>query len=150
MWRVYVTVRDRSVCLSHQSTAAAACGEFAAVGPAGGRYRSIAARPALSSKCDQCHVVSWRTKLNTDLFTLLLRSSRKAQCYDEHALLFVCLSVCLSVGLTVRACISGTIRLIFAKFSAHVTYSDGSVLWQRCGTLCSPALWMMPALHICI
>jgi len=32
---------------------------FAAVGPAGSRYRSIAARPvALSSKCKHSHVVS--------------------------------------------------------------------------------------------
>ena len=35
-----------SVCLSHLSTAAAECSGFAAVGPAGRRYRSIAARPA--------------------------------------------------------------------------------------------------------
>ena len=41
---VYVTVRCPSVCLSH-SPAAAACGRFAAVGPAGRRYQSIAARP---------------------------------------------------------------------------------------------------------
>jgi len=31
-----------SVCLSHRSTAAAACGGFAAERPAGSRYRSIA------------------------------------------------------------------------------------------------------------
>ena len=43
--RVCVTVRCPSVCLSH-SLAAAACAGFAAVGPAGRRYRSIAARPA--------------------------------------------------------------------------------------------------------
>ena len=41
---VYVTVRCPSVCLSH-SPAAAACCRFAAVGPAGRRYQSIAARP---------------------------------------------------------------------------------------------------------
>ena len=49
--RVYVTVRCPSiylavclsVCLSHPSTAAAACGGFAAVGPAERRCRSIAA-----------------------------------------------------------------------------------------------------------
>jgi len=52
-----------SVCLSHHSAAARYCGGFAAVGPAASGYRSIAARPALSSKCEQCHVV----KLNTDL-----------------------------------------------------------------------------------
>ena len=34
-----------SVCLSH-SPAAASCGEFAAVGPAGMTYRTIAARSA--------------------------------------------------------------------------------------------------------
>jgi len=60
--RVYVTARCPSVCLSvclsRRSTAAAACDGFAAVGPAGRRYQSIAARPALSSNCEQCHVVS--------------------------------------------------------------------------------------------
>ena len=38
-----------SVCLSQLSAAAAACGGFAAVGPAGRRYRSIAAWPAPSN-----------------------------------------------------------------------------------------------------
>jgi len=38
-----------SVCLSQLSTAAAARGGFAAVGPASMRYRSLAARQALSS-----------------------------------------------------------------------------------------------------
>jgi len=47
-----------SVCLSHLSTVAAACGGFAAVGPADKGYPSVAARPALSSNCEQCHVVS--------------------------------------------------------------------------------------------
>ena len=68
MWsRVYETVEHLSVRLSHWSTAAA-CGGFAAVGPPAWRYRSIAARPALSSncECEQCHVVSWRRNLNTD------------------------------------------------------------------------------------
>ena len=67
--------------LSYLSTAAAACGGFAAACPACSRYRSIAARrvcsrrgrhsihihsnTAVSSKCEQCHVVSWRRKLNT-------------------------------------------------------------------------------------
>jgi len=32
------------------------CCRFAVVSPAGSRYRSIAARLALSSKCKQCHV----------------------------------------------------------------------------------------------
>ena len=50
-------------------------GGFAAVGPAGRRYQSIAARPAAaqqqrrhSSTCGQCHVTSRRRWLNTDLF----------------------------------------------------------------------------------
>jgi len=43
--RVYVTIRCLSVCPSVPScVAGAACGGFAAVGPAGRRYRSIAAR----------------------------------------------------------------------------------------------------------
>ena len=49
MRQVCVTVRCPSVCLSQLSTAAAACGGFAAVDPAGRRYRWIAARPATSS-----------------------------------------------------------------------------------------------------
>ena len=43
--RVYVTLRCPFVCRFH-SSAAAACGGFAAVGPAVRTYRSIAARPA--------------------------------------------------------------------------------------------------------
>ena len=51
----------RSVCLS-RSSAAAACGGFAVVGPAGRRYQSIAA--AAASSCGQCHVVSVRRQLS--------------------------------------------------------------------------------------
>jgi len=58
-----------SVCPSHfRPPYVRRCGGFAAAFcPAARRYRSIAARPALSSKCEQCHVVSWRRQLNTDL-----------------------------------------------------------------------------------
>ena len=54
------------VCLSHRSTAAAACGGFVAERPACRRYRSTAV-PALSSKRGQCHVDSRGTMLNTGL-----------------------------------------------------------------------------------
>ena len=70
-----------SLCLSILScAAAAACGGFAAVGLADGRYPSTAAgaqqqprrstgrSTALSSKCEQCHVYSRRRRLNADLF----------------------------------------------------------------------------------
>jgi len=66
-----VKVRCPSVCLSH-SPAAEACGGFAAVGPVGRRYRSIAAAAghysstAHSSKCERCRVDSRATRLNTD------------------------------------------------------------------------------------
>ena len=64
---VYETVERPSVCPpSHQWAAARRCGGFAAVGPAARRYRSTAARPALSSKHEQCPVVSWPRKLNRD------------------------------------------------------------------------------------
>ena len=67
--RVYETAGRPSVCLSRHSAAAPRCGGFAAVGPAGGRYRSIAAaRPARRSNCEQCRVVSGRRQLNADLF----------------------------------------------------------------------------------
>ena len=70
--RVYETDERPSVCPSHR------CGGFAAVGPAARRYRSIAARPALSSKCEQCRVASRRRKLNTDLFTFLIENDKHA------------------------------------------------------------------------
>jgi len=44
-----------TVCLFQLSTAAAARGGFAAVGPAGRKYRSIAAQPAPSSNGAQQH-----------------------------------------------------------------------------------------------
>ena len=44
-----VTVGRPSVRLSRHSTAARRCGGFVAVGPAGGRYRLIAARPAFAA-----------------------------------------------------------------------------------------------------
>jgi len=47
------------------------------VGPAARRYRSIAARPALNSKCEQCHIVSGRRKLTTD------SSFYRALCYKS-------------------------------------------------------------------
>jgi len=47
---------------------------FVVVGPAGRIhvYRSIVARPALSSKREQCHVVSWRRKLNANLLLVII------------------------------------------------------------------------------
>ena len=47
-----------SVRPSRHSDAARRCGGFAAAGPAARRYRSIAARPELNSKCEQYHAVS--------------------------------------------------------------------------------------------
>jgi len=41
------------------------CCRFAAVGPAGRRYRSIAA--AAAGECGQCHVVSRRTYIHVSL-----------------------------------------------------------------------------------
>jgi len=58
---VFVTVWCPSVCLTHLSTAACRCSGFAAVGQA--------VSTAFSSDCEQCHVVSWRRMLSTDLFT---------------------------------------------------------------------------------
>jgi len=54
-----------SVCLSQLSTAAAACREFAAVGLAGRRYRSIAARPAPSSNGA---AAAWRSAAKAGMF----------------------------------------------------------------------------------
>jgi len=47
---------------------------------------------ALSSKCEQCHVVSWRRKLNTDLLTSLPLGGRALR----WAYLFVCQSASTS------------------------------------------------------
>jgi len=69
-------VRPSFVCSPHRSAAARRSRGFAAVGPAGGRYRSTAVAPvahqqrrrsaALSNKCEQCNSLLHR-KLNTDL-----------------------------------------------------------------------------------
>ena len=79
--KVYAIVRRPSVCPSclSRSPAARRCCRFAAVGPAGRRYRLIAAAAELHSstahsstgcvgECGQCHVLSWPEKLNTDVF----------------------------------------------------------------------------------
>jgi len=72
--RVYETVRcppvcpsvRLSVCLSqHGPTAANPLLQFAVVDPVGSKYRSIAA--AAAGECGQCHVVSVRRQLNTNL-----------------------------------------------------------------------------------
>ena len=78
MTRSSASVRLSVCSLSHHSSAAAACGGFAAERRAGSRYRStapsgsgVSARgrsTALSSKCEQCHVDSWRRNLNAELF----------------------------------------------------------------------------------
>ena len=65
-----------SVCLSHPSTTAAACGEFAAVGSAGGQEISIdllhrASAAAVNPYLQQCgsqQQMSCCTRLKTDLF----------------------------------------------------------------------------------
>ena len=50
-----------SVCLSQLSIAAVARGRFAAVGPAGWRYRAIAARPTPQQHgAQQHHDIQWR------------------------------------------------------------------------------------------
>ena len=67
-----------SVSLSHL-VAARHCSGFAAVGLTGRRYQliatatrchSMAAMRHAAAECGQCHVVSWRRKLNGDLLSL--------------------------------------------------------------------------------
>ena len=53
------------------------------------RQRRESGSTALSSKCEQCHVVSWRVKLNMDLLTSLPLGGRALR----WAYLFVCQSV---------------------------------------------------------
>jgi len=64
-------------------TAARSCGGFAAVDPARQRYRSIAARPALGGKCEQCHAVSGRRKRTQTCFRLTLVASHQNS-YIRH------------------------------------------------------------------
>ena len=75
-----------SVSLSHLSTAATACAvqQVCCCGP-GGQEISINSGSStahssttFSSKCEQCHVVSWRRKLNTDLLTTACASKQIA------------------------------------------------------------------------
>ena len=58
-----------SVCPSVPSFG---CVRFAAVGPAAGDIDRLQhSWSALGNKCEQCHVVSWHRKLNTDCSTNL-------------------------------------------------------------------------------
>ena len=74
--RVYKTVQRPSVCLSHRSTAAAACVGFAAERPSPCRQEisidsAVQQAPMLNSKFGQCHVYSRRKRLNTGLLTVV-------------------------------------------------------------------------------
>jgi len=72
-----------SVCLSHHSTSAAAGLLLSAV-LAGDIYRQRRSpgaqrrSTALSSKCGQCHVDSWRRRLNTDWCKIWMRRVEKS------------------------------------------------------------------------
>jgi len=50
----------------HRVSLSAPFGRVCCLGPVCRIYWSIAARPALSSKCEPCHVVSWRTNCYWD------------------------------------------------------------------------------------
>jgi len=73
------------VCLSHHSTAAAACGGFAAECRSGWKYRLTAARRAPSSNdaaarrsaanADSAMLTAKLKKLNTDLFHFITRAT---------------------------------------------------------------------------
>jgi len=70
-WHCQHSMRQRlcngtvSVCLSHLLTAAAA---YLLLWARRAEVSTTAAQPTLSSNCEQHHAVSWRRKLNTDLF----------------------------------------------------------------------------------
>jgi len=74
--RIYVTVRCPSVCLSvcpiYRPLQQRAAGLLLWARRTGDidRQRRPPSSTAASSKCGQCHVVSWRRKLNTDLSRL--------------------------------------------------------------------------------
>ena len=81
--RIYKTVRRPSVRPSvfpvYRPLQHAACGGFAAVGPARAgdidrllQQATAHSSTAVSGKCEQCHVVSRRTKLTTDVLLLIL------------------------------------------------------------------------------
>ena len=72
--RIYVTVGCPSgICLSHHSTAEAACGGFAAESRAGRRYRPTAMAPQngvgfwSAANADSAVLTAKLTRLNTDL-----------------------------------------------------------------------------------
>ena len=55
------------------------------LGSVGRRYRSIAARLVLRINCGQCHVVSRRRKLNTDLFSVCICAADcRVQSHDTN------------------------------------------------------------------
>ena len=57
---------------------------------------------------------------------------------ERSIVMIVSVCLCVSVCLSVRKHISGNTRPIFTKFTVHVTYGRGSVLfWRRCDKLCT-------------
>ena len=89
--RVYETVWSPSIRPSIIGPPQAAAAGL----PAGRRYRSIAARPALSSKCEQCHIVSKRRKLKQTCYRLILWSRRS---HIICELMLLCYAILLFVA----------------------------------------------------
>ena len=97
---VYITIRCPSVCLSHLWLLQ----QFAAVGRVGTRYRidrllqqaTAPGRTEVSSKCEQCHVVSWRRKLKrrnwTAIQNVCIRLSESFHGFCCVSILFVYIS----------------------------------------------------------
>jgi len=106
------SVKRYGVCPSVRGhTATKLLLQVCAVGPAGRRYRSIAA--AAAGECGQCHVVSVRRWLNTACYLpapsvqtvqLVYSAVFTARCYASAVLaMALCLSVCPSVCLSVTS-----------------------------------------------
>ena len=106
--RVCVTVQCPSVCLSVPSfgrrtplwrlCSCRSGGQEISIDSSGCRApssSSAAARGcsmAVSSKCGQCHVVSWRRKLNTDLFTFYFSGTGMTALSGHMRFSFQCFS----------------------------------------------------------
>ena len=103
-----------SVCRSTGPQQQTRCCRFAAAGPAGRRYRLIAARRTAArraaGRCRQCHIVSVCRKLNTDCFSL-------------HLCMFVSLLCCVRTSFNQTALIRGYFDH-FNKILADQTFNS--------------------------
>lgn len=166
--QVYVTVW----CLSVPSVAAVYVGLLLWSDiDHSGECRSCMAHSSttLSSRCDQCHAVSWCSKLNTDLLFIFCRQSSVQKHWPEHVCFVVWLARASLITWTVlisRRYVNSTaccvvlhsrlpMRTQWFRYASVVCHFCGGVLliysckslWRLCGYDRQPCSFVCKCTH---